>query len=75
MRPHPEHATRACDPSPDSDELDTDGGGCITLGVPVVLEAAAQTFSTGLGLQLFGNLNRTGSYAGAAVFVQLGWMP
>jgi hypothetical protein len=29
----------------------------------------------GLGSQLFGNFNRENSFAGGAVFVQLGWLP
>ncbi len=50
--------------------------GCNTLGVPVVVEAALR-FATvvGLGAQVFVNLNPKGVYRGAALFLQLGWLP
>lgn len=51
------------------------GGSCATVGLPLAAEAAVQAFSTGLGIQLFANLNSESSYAGAALFLQLGWMP
>lgn len=54
----------------------TDAGeACSTVGIPVAAEAALQALSGGLGLQLFANLNRESSYAGLAVFLQLGWLP
>jgi hypothetical protein len=51
-------------------------GGCSTVGVPVVAEAAIRLFSImGLGAQAFVNLNTQDIYRGGVVFVQLGWLP
>jgi hypothetical protein len=52
------------------------GGGCHTIGVPVIAEAAlcpAPVF--GLGAQIFANVNSRMTYGGAMVFLQIGWMP
>ncbi|MEX0893410.1 MAG: hypothetical protein WEB88_14685 [Gemmatimonadota bacterium] len=63
-------ALTAFDPCPNDDD------GCIILGVPIVLDAALRVFPVaGLGAQLFGNLNAEASYAGLAVYLQLGWLP
>jgi hypothetical protein len=49
---------------------------CATIGIPVVAEAAVQPLPIlGLGVQVFANFNRNGSYAGATAFLQVGWMP
>jgi hypothetical protein len=51
------------------------GGGCSTLGVPVVAEGAVRPARVfGIGAQLFANLNSQASYGGLMVFLQLGWM-
>ena len=50
-------------------------GGCATVGLPVVAEAALRVFPVaGLGAQFFGNLNPRSVYGGLLVFVQLGWL-
>jgi hypothetical protein len=52
------------------------GGGCSTVGVPLVAEVAARLFSImGVGAQGFANLNLKGGYLGAVLFLQLGWLP
>jgi hypothetical protein len=52
------------------------GGGCSTVGVPVVAEVATRLFSImGLGAQVFANLNSKSVYRGAVLFLQLGWLP
>lgn len=52
------------------------GGGCSTVGVPVVVEAALRLFSImGIGAQAFGNFNTRSVYFGAVLFLQLGWLP
>jgi len=58
------------DPCPNDDDT------CIILGVPIVLDAALRVFPVaGLGAQIFGNLNAEASYAGLALYLQLGWLP
>lgn len=52
------------------------GGGCATLGIPIVAEAAFRPAPVfGLGVQAFANLNRKTVFGGVVVFIQLGWMP
>ncbi len=52
------------------------GVACTTLGVPFVAEAALQPLPVlGIGLRGFANVNAKGSFAGALVFLQVGWMP
>jgi hypothetical protein len=52
------------------------GGGCHTLGVPVVAEAALRLGSVaGIGAQGFANLNSKSVYGGLVFFLQLGFMP
>ena len=56
-----------CDGSP---------GGCMTVGIPLVLELAITPFDVlGIGLQLFGNVNLRAPFAGVFIIVPLGWMP
>ena len=45
---------------------------CSTLGIPLVAEATLGRKFAGLGIQAFGNLNGTASFAGAVLFLQLG---
>ena len=45
---------------------------CSTLGLPLVAEATIAPRFAGLGIQAFGNLNGTASFAGAVLFLQLG---
>ena len=48
-------------------------GGCHTLGVPLVAEAALRLASVvGVGAQGFANLNSKSVYGGLALFLQLG---
>ena len=54
------------------DVCPNDDDSCFTLGLPVVAEAALSSKFIGLGAQVFGNVNRKASYAGATVFLQLG---
>lgn len=49
-----------------------DDDGCFTLGVPLIVEAALSGRFIGLGVQGFGNFNAEASYAGIALFLQLG---
>lgn len=54
----------------------SDIGGCTTLGVPVLAEAALRLGSiAGLGIQGFANLNPKSVYGGIVVLLQLGWLP
>lgn len=63
-------ALTAFDPCPNDDDT------CIILGVPMVLDAALRIFPVaGLGAQIYGNLNAEASYAGLALYLQLGWLP
>jgi hypothetical protein len=63
-------ALTALDPCPDDDDT------CVVLGVPVVADAALRLFPVaGIGVQLFGNVNQHASYAGLALYLQLGWLP
>jgi hypothetical protein len=57
------------DPCPHDDDP------CFVLGVPIVAEAALSAKVTGIGLQVFGNVNSKAPYAGVALFLQLGWLP
>lgn len=59
----------AFDPCPHDDDT------CFTIGVPMVAEAALSARVVGIGVQAFGNLNGRAPYAGAALFIQLGWLP
>ena len=53
-----------------------DPDGCVTFGVPVAVELALTPLEfIGVGAQLFGNVNRESLFGGAAIFLQLGWMP
>jgi len=55
-------------------DMDSEMG--MTVGVPIVAEAAVRIFPVmGLGAQVFGNLNSIDSYGGGVLFIQLGWMP
>ena len=45
---------------------------CSTLGIPLVAEATLGRKLAGLGIQAFGNLNGTASFAGAVLFLQVG---
>jgi hypothetical protein len=56
----------AFDACPDDDDS------CFAVGVPLVVEAARSGRFAGVGFQAFGNLNARASYAGGALFVQLG---
>lgn len=56
------------------DTCPDDDDSCFTLGVPVVAEAALSGELIGVGLQAFGTYNRAAAYAGAALFLQLGWL-
>lgn len=58
----------AFDACPDDDDS------CFALGVPVVAEAALSGRFVGLGLQAFANYNPKAAYAGATLFLQLGWL-
>lgn len=76
MRPFGRHhvavaagvAAVAFDTCPDDDDS------CFTMGIPLVAEAALSSRFIGVGMQAFGNLNRKAPYAGALLFVQLGWL-
>jgi hypothetical protein len=58
------------------DSCSDTGGGCSTVGVPVVGEVAARLFSImGVGVQGFVNLNTKDVYRGFVLFIQLGWLP
>jgi hypothetical protein len=55
-------------------DMDSEEG--MTVGVPLVGEAALRIFPfLGVGAQLFGNLNSNESYGGLALFLQLGYLP
>ena len=55
-------------------DMDSEQG--MTLGVPIVGEAALRVVPfMGLGAQFFGNLNSEESYMGLALFMQFGYMP
>lgn len=56
----------AFDTCPDDDDS------CFSLGLPVIVEAARGGKVLGVGVQVFANLNRKASYAGGALFLQLG---
>lgn len=49
--------------------------GCGIVGFPLMAEAAVESSVVGLGLQVFADLNAGSSFAGASLFVQLGWTP
>lgn len=51
-----------------------DDDSCFTFGVPLVVEVGLSLEFIGIGLQAFGNLNPKASYAGLALFLQLGWL-
>jgi hypothetical protein len=57
------------DPCPDDDDP------CFTFGIPLVAEAAINTKFVGLGIQAFANFNGKATYAGAVLFLELGWLP
>ena len=53
-----------------------DPNGCATVGVPVTVELALTPLEFfGVGAQLFGNVNPNAFFGGAAILLQLGWMP
>ena len=55
-------------------DMDSEVG--MTLGVPLVGEAALRIFPfLGLGTQLFANLNSIESYSGLTLFIQFGYLP
>jgi hypothetical protein len=55
-------------------DMDSEEG--MTVGVPLVSEAALRIFPfLGVGAQIFANLNSNESYGGLAFFLQLGYLP
>jgi hypothetical protein len=55
-------------------DMDSEEG--MTVGVPLVAEAALRIFPVlGVGAQFFANLNSNESYGGLALFLQLGYLP
>jgi hypothetical protein len=55
-------------------DMDSEDG--MTVGLPLVSEAALRIFPIlGVGAQFFANLNANESYGGLILFLQLGYLP